>query len=105
MVNQEKWLKPKAFTAQSARHPVRSDCRPWPEMDGEELADARNRIDHATPVIAAGKCYFHLAAHRLPRALINERGNAPVGEDLDAAVDQLHVNEDAIGFPRSSHAQ
>ena len=71
-------------------------------MFGQQFARAVNRGQRATAVVAGTEGRLHAPAQRIPFGLRHAGGNAAVGEDFDAAVDQLHVNQHAgvfLGIP------
>ena len=74
-------------------------------MGGEHRADAFNRLDHPAPVVSSGESRFHLAADCIPLCLRNVPGDTAVGQNLDLAVDQLHIDEDAVRLARVGYAQ
>src|SRR6185295_15273516 len=56
----------------------------------------------------AAERFLHPPANGIPGGLVDPGGNAAIGDDLDAAIDQLHVNEDpavALGVPYPKHGK
>ena len=74
-------------------------------MADQKAADGLDPCDRADFEAPGAKMLLHQAAHRLPFRRTHFPMEASIGDDLDMAVGQLHVNEYAIVLVSVPHAQ
>src|SRR5260221_914460 len=73
--------------------------------------DRRHRLDRLERAGFDGTVLeraLHRAAHGIPFCLLDARRDAPVGDDFDFAIDELHVDQDAAvprGIPQAELAE
>src|SRR6185503_2602798 len=65
------------------------------EVAREEAGDRLDRLQGALGVLPALERMLHLAADGVPLGLLHPGADAAVGDDLDPAVDELHVDQHA----------
>jgi len=61
----------------------------------EQRGDALDRCERSWQVLPVPEGLLHCPADRFPFGLRDARGDAAVGDDLDVAVDELHVEQHA----------
>jgi len=74
-------------------------------MPAQMLADGLYAGDDTTLIFSTSEGSFHLSAHGIPLSGLNLRMNATVSNNLNAAVCQQQVNQDAIVMFRIPNAQ
>src|SRR6185436_18122352 len=78
------------------------------EMLRQQVGDRLDRPHRAFRVFAPAEGLLHPAADFLPLRLLDPGADAAVGDDLDAMVDELHVDEHAavvLGVPHAELAE
>src|SRR5215204_4309310 len=65
------------------------------EMAHEDLADFGNTRYRAGFVVPGAIRFLHARADRVPFVLRNPARNAPINDDLDLVIDELHIDQHA----------
>ena len=69
-------------------------------MQAQQARRAVDGLEHTAPPGALSERGFHRTADSIPLGLLHGPGDAPVGQYLDAPVDQLHIDHRLIWHGR-----
>ncbi len=68
------------------------------EMLHQQLRDGRDTCQNAALEIPAAKLRFHSSADRFPLGLLNLLINAAIGNNLDVAISEQEIDQNAAVF-------